>query len=167
MIHERRAQAAAWGLMIMLVLLLLTAGLVDIYRLLAARSWAYTVAQEAALAGASRGRDFSYVAASGGQIRLDPGTARVAALEVVQTELARRGIADFTLDIRVLPDANGGTLPGFPPEPVRLGAAPGDWRTTEPSVGVYLEVSVDWIMLDLFNTPGKRVAVFAAAGVAH
>jgi len=69
MIRERRAQSAVWGLLTILIFIIIAAGLVDIYRLYAARNWAYTVAQEAALAGASRGRDWAYVSATG-NIRL-------------------------------------------------------------------------------------------------
>jgi len=58
-IGDRRAQSVVWGFLSMLVFIALAAGLVDIYRLFAARNWAYTVAQEAAMAGASRGRDWS------------------------------------------------------------------------------------------------------------
>ena len=58
MVTERKAQSAVWGLLSILVLVVIAGGLVDIYRLYAARNWAYSVAQEAALAGASRGRDW-------------------------------------------------------------------------------------------------------------
>ena len=52
MIFERKAQSAVWGLLTILILVVIAGGLVDIYRLYAARNWAYSVAQEAALAGA-------------------------------------------------------------------------------------------------------------------
>ena len=48
MIIERKAQSAVWGLLSILVLVVIAGGLVDIYRLYAARNWAYSVAQEAA-----------------------------------------------------------------------------------------------------------------------
>lgn len=57
MIQDRKAQSVVWGFLAMLVFVAVAAGLVDIYRLYAARNWAYGVAQEAAMAGASRGRD--------------------------------------------------------------------------------------------------------------
>jgi len=65
MIFERKAQSAVWGLLTILILVVIAGGLVDIYRLYAARNWAYSVAQEAALAGASRGRDWDTVLNSG------------------------------------------------------------------------------------------------------
>ncbi len=65
MIIERKAQSAVWGLLSILVLVVIAGGLVDIYRLYAARNWAYSVAQEAALAGASRGRDWDAVLNTG------------------------------------------------------------------------------------------------------
>jgi hypothetical protein len=51
-IIERKAQSAVWGLLTILILVVIAGGLVDIYRLYAARNWAYSVAQEAALSGA-------------------------------------------------------------------------------------------------------------------
>lgn len=167
MIEDTRAQSAVYGFLIFLVLLLAAAGLVDIYRLFAARSWAYQVAQEAALAGASRGRDFAFVSVSAGQIRLDPAVSREAALQVVQVEMAQRGIAAYSVDIRVLGEPGGGVEEGYPPAPVRLGTALGDWSAAEPSVGVYLEVPVDWVMLGDLGFMNKQVQVFAAAGVAQ
>lgn len=167
MIHDRKAQSAVYGFLIFLVLLLAAAGLVDIYRLLEARSWAYQVAQEASLAGASRGRDWAYVATSGGQIRLDQTTAYDTAVQIVQAEMAHRGITAYSMDVRVLPDPGGGTIANYPPVPVRLGTALGDWTTGEPSVGVYLAVPVDWVMLDIFGIVGKGVNVFGSAGVAQ
>src|SRR5512146_3587519 len=103
MLAHPRAQSAVFGFLLILVLVAVAAGLVDIYRLFAARNWAYQVAQEAALTGASRGRDWSAVAASG-VIRLDPEIAQEEALALVAIEMANRGITGYTLDMRVLPD---------------------------------------------------------------
>ena len=57
MIRDRNGQSALWGFLIMMAFIAIASGLVDIYRLYAARNWAYTLAQEAAMAGASRSRD--------------------------------------------------------------------------------------------------------------
>ena len=78
-----------------------------------------------------------------------------------------RGVEDYHYEIQVLPLPDGGSVPGFPPVPVRLGEALGDWSSEEASVGVYLAVPVDWGLLDLFGIPSKGVQVFAAAGVAQ
>jgi len=141
-------------------------GLVDIYRLYAARNWAYSVAQEAALAGASRGRDWSAVLNTG-FIELDQAVASREAEIVINSAMQARGITGYVASIRVLPDPFGGTVSGFPPRPVRLGEALSDWSSNEPAVGVYLEVPVQWTILNSFGIDLKAVRVFAAAGVAQ
>jgi hypothetical protein len=166
MIHDRRGQSMVWGFLAMLVFIALSAGLVDIYRLYAARNWAYTVAQEAAMTGASRGRDWSSLATDG-NIRLDPNLAKNEAQGLVTAEMSARGISSYSLDVRVLPEATGGSLAGYPPRPVRMGSGMGNWNSNEPAVGVYLEVPVSWLMLDMLHTQEKTVRVFAAAGVAQ
>lgn len=166
MISERKAQSAVIGLLFILVLIMIASGLVDIYRLYAARNWAYQVAQEAALAGASRGRDWSSVIATG-KIRLDGETAVQEAQAIVQNEMNSRQIVGYNVDIRALPEPNGGTIPGYPPQPVRLGNGRGEWSSDEPAVGVYLTMPVNWLLLDHLGIVGKSVAVFAAAGVAQ
>ena len=164
MIQDRKAQSAVWGLLSILVLVLIAAGLVDIYRLYAARNWAYSVAQEAALAGASRGRDWNAVFSTG-LIQLDQAIANSEAENVVNSAMLARGITGYTTSIRVLPDPFGGTVSDFPPRPVRLGESLGDWSSNEPAVGVYLEVPVQWTILDIFWIDLKTVRVFASAGV--
>lgn len=166
MISERKGQTALWGFLAMLVLIAITSGLVDIYRLYAARNWAYSAAQEAALAGASHGRDWSALM-TGDDMRLDSLTAKTEAERVLKAEMTSRGISGYTMDVRVLPDAGGGSITGFPPRPVRLGNSLGDWSSNEPAVGVYLEVPVDWLMLDMLNVQEKTVRVFVSAGVAQ
>lgn len=148
----------------MLVFIALAAGMVDIYRLFAARNWAYTVAQEAAIAGASRGRDWSALMVDG-NIRLDPAISREAAENLLAAAMLDRGINTYVHDVRVLPDPGGGTTAGYPPRPVRLGSGMGNWTSDEPAVGVYLEVPMNWLMLDMLNLQEKTVRVFAAAGV--
>lgn len=166
MIRERSGQSAVWGVVAMLVFIAVAAGLVDIYRLYAARNWAYAVAQEAAMAGASRGRDWSTLV-SDGAMRLDAASAQLEAQQVLQKEMAARGVTGYLADIRALPDATGGSIAGYPPRPVRLGAGMGNWSSDEPAVGVYLEMPVNWLMLDMLDTSLKSVHVFAAAGVAQ
>lgn len=164
MLTDHQAQSAVWGLLTILVLAAIAGALVDIYRLYAARNWTYAVAQEAALAGASRGRDWSAVA-SGGKIGLTATAAQSEAQSLVTMEMAARGVSQFSMDIRVLPNPTGGSITSFPPSPVRLGAGLGAWSSNEPAVGVYLEVPVSWLLLDMLGTQAKTVRVFASAGV--
>ena len=163
---DRKAQSAVWGLLAILVLVAIAGGLVDIYRLYAARNWAYSVAQEAAMAGTSRGREWSAVT-SGGKIRLVSATAQSEAQGLVATEMANRGISQYVVDVRVLSAPTGGSIAGYPPSPVRLGTSLGSWSSSEPAVGVYLEVPVSWLVLDVFGNQPKTVHVFASAGVAQ
>lgn len=166
MIRDRRGQSAVWGFLAMFVFIAIASGLVDLYRLYAARNWAYSVAQEAAMAGASRGRDWSTVA-TGGEIRLVEAIARDEAKRLATSEMNARGITGYMMDVRVLPEPGGGNLAGYPPRPVRLGNSLGEWQSDEPAVGVYLEVPVNWLLLDRLNISVKTVRVFAAAGVAQ
>lgn len=166
MIRDRKGQAAAWGFLAMLVFIAISAALVDLYRLYEARNWGYRMAQEAALAGASKSRDWGSIL-SGGQIRLQESTARDEAVRLAQMELAARGISIYQLDVRVLPETTGGTISAFPPRPVRLGQQLGTWSSNEPAVGVYLSFPVEWLLLDRVGVVSKNVSAFAAAGVAH
>lgn len=166
MIRDRRAQSAVWGFLGMLVFIALASGLVDIYRLYAARNWAYSVAQEAAMAGASRGRDWSSLMVDG-NVRLDPDVSSAQAQAVIVSAMNDREIVGYVRDVRVLPEPGGGSIAGYPPQPVRLASGAGNWSSNEPAVGVYLEIPVNWLMLDMLNLNEKTVRVFAAAGVAH
>jgi hypothetical protein len=164
MLSDRRGQSVVWGFLCMLIFIAVSAGLIDIYRLYAARNWAYSVAQEAALSGVSRGRDWSSVSA-GGKMRLDALSAHSEAQNLVIAEMTVRGLNRYVVDVRVLPDPNGGSISGYPPNPVRLGPSLANWSSSEPAVGVYLEVPVDWLVLDVLGSQPKSVRVFAAAGV--
>jgi hypothetical protein len=168
MIRDRRAQGTVWGLLLFLVIMLSTGVLVDVYEMFTVRNWAYGLAQEAALAGVSRGRDWATgtVPAGGGQVEfsLVYTTARSEALAVVASEMLVRRVTGYQVDVRVLADSAGGTIPGYPPRPVRLGAS-GDWSSPEPAVGVYLEVPVQPQLLNFFGLGVRTVQVFAAAGV--
>lgn len=166
LLFDTRAQTAAWGLLIILTLIVIASGLVDVYSLYAARNWAYSVAQEAALTGASKGRDWSSLT-SGSGIKLNSSTAKTEAQNLVIAAMNRRGIPTYSLDVRILPDPTGGSIAGYPPSPVRLGSSLGNWSSSEPAVGVYLEVPVRWMLLDLFAVQTKTVKVFASAGVSQ
>jgi hypothetical protein len=139
---------------------------VDIYRLYAARNWAYQAAQEAALVGASRGRDWNNVSVTG-MVGLDGETAIHEAQTIIEAEMNSRHITGFTTDVRALPEPTGGTIPDYPPQQVRLGTSRGDWSSNEPAVGIYLSMPVNWLLLDRFGIVNQSVAVFAAAGVAQ
>ena len=164
MISERKAQTAAWGLLVMMVFIAVASGLVDIYRLYAARNWAYSVAQEAALAGTSKGRDWTSITSSG-EIRLVSATAKSETEKLVIAEMTARGISGYTVDVRVLPDPAGGSIAGYPLRPVRLENSRGNWSSNEPSVGVYLTMPVEYLLLDKVGITGKSISVFAAAGI--
>ena len=166
MITQRKAQAVVWGLLATLLFVAIAGALVDIYRLFAARNWAYSVAQEAALAGVSKGRDWSSILTYN-EVRLAQSIARTAAENLVAAEMSSRSIRGYSVDVRVLPDPTGGSVPGFPPRPVRLGSGLGNWSSDEPSVGVYLIVPVEWILLDRIGIMEKTVSAFAAAGVSR
>jgi len=167
---RQHGQAAVLAVLLVMLFVLLASALVDAYTLLEARNWGYQAAQQAALAGVSQGRDWSSLATppcSGGPapIRLDQTTAGQAADDMLQQEMGLRGISDYSDDIRVLPGYAGGTVSGFPPIPVRLGAARGTWSSTEPAVGVYLSFPVSTFLLSFVGRPTVQIEVFASAAV--
>jgi len=161
---SEKGQAAVWGMLLTAVFLLVVAALVDVYCLVETRNWAYAVAQEAALGGASRGRDWRAVVSSG-QMKLDEALARREAVDLVEVEMASRGVTAYNMDVRVLPNPDGGAIPGYPPRPVRLGDRMGEWSTSEPAVGVYLELAVDTPLLKFAGLSSGIVYTFVAAGV--
>jgi hypothetical protein len=166
MIRDHQAQSAVLGIFLVLCFTLLAGGLVDIYRAYAARTWAYSVAQEAALAGASQGRDWDSLSSTG-EMRLNETVAITSAESIVQMEMTQRHISSYSMLVQVIPDPAGGEIREFPPRPVRLGSGKGDWKTDEPAVGVFLSVPVDWVLLDSFGILEPTVSVFASAGVAQ
>jgi len=146
----------------------LAGALVDVYVLLEARNWAYQVAQQAALVGVSKGREWSGITSDRGCLEamtLDEGTARSEAESLLQKEMGLRGITNYDHEVRVLPDAAGGSVPGFPPESVRLGEGRGAWSMSEPSVGVYLSFQVQTFLLAFFGRPHVQIDVFAAGSI--
>ena len=177
MIQRRRSesgQVVILGILILLVLIFLTAALIDAYSIYEARDWGYQVAQQAALAGVSVSRDWAGVTQPPGAgctgpvaITLNEAEARNKADQVVQLEISSRGLISYTRDIRVLPDYDGGTISNFPPSPVRLGNSLGQWSANEPSVGVYLSFPVSTFLLSFAGRPTVDVHVFASASVAQ
>lgn len=166
MLSDQRGQASVAGIMATLILILITAGLVDLYRFQEVRSWAYQAASDAALAGAGSGRDYGRFMATG-VISLDEEVAIEAARERIEEEMARRGIVEYMVEIRALPDPEGGVIPGYPPVPRASQWNVSSWSEGEPSVGVFLIIPVETYLFGLIN--GNRpieVHVFAAAGVA-
>ncbi len=146
----------------------LVGALVDVYVLLEARNWAYQAAQQAALVGVSKGREWSGITSDRGCLEpmtLNEGTAHSEAESLLQKEMNLRGISDYNHEVRVLPDANGGSVSGFPPETVRLGESRGSWSMSEPSVGVYLSFPVQTFLMPFFGRPQVQIDVFAAGSI--
>jgi hypothetical protein len=167
---KERGQVAVQAVLLVMLFVLLASVLVDAYVLLEARNWGYQAAQQAALAGVSQGRDWSSLSnppCSGGSapIKLVASTAQQAATTLLQQEMTLRGIGNYSYDIRVLPAYSGGTVSGYPPIPVRLGAARGTWGSTEPAVGVYLSFPVSTFLLSFVGRPTVQIEVFASAAV--
>jgi hypothetical protein len=178
--------------MIFILLFILAAAvLVDVYQLEEARNWGYRVAQQAALAGASEGRDWSFFqptvdplaltptpsdppCADPGRIQLITSQASDAADEMLNYEMSARGFSTRTAapsnlpgtyyaDVQVLPDPEGGSIAGFPPKPVRLGEDRGYWITDNPAVGVYLTFPVYTFFMSFVGRNSVTISVFAAA----
>ena len=150
---RQRGQVAAQAALLIMLFVLLASALVDAYTLLEARNWGYQAAQQAALAGVSKGRDWASV------------TSPNAASTLLEQELALRGVTGYSYDIRVLPDISGGAIAGFPPATVRLGNGRGSWTSAEPAVGVYLSFPVSTFLLSFVGRPTVQIHVFASAGV--
>ena len=163
---NERGSATVAGLFFTLILLVLAAAIVDVYRIQDVRTFAYSVANDAALRGASLGRDWSAFMATG-QMALDPIAATNAAQETVEQMMAMRTISRFQYQIGVIPNPGGGTasLPG----PCVARASFWDttpWTEPQPAVGVCLQVQVPTLLLGLVNgNQAVTVNAFAAAGV--
>ena len=165
-----RGQVAVQAVLLILLFFLLATALVDVYSMLEARNWGYQVAQQAALAGVSQGRDWNSLATppcTGGPapIGLVSSTARSGSINILQQEMTLRGISSYSYDVRVLPDYDGGTVSGYPPIPVRLGASRGRWSSAEPAVGVYLSFPVSTFLMSFVGRQTVQINVFASAGV--
>ncbi len=85
---------------------------------------------------------------------------------MLQKEMSARGFvypADYSYEIQVLPNFDGGPPePGWPPGAARLGGG-GDWSADNPAVGVYLSFSVHTFMSSIVGRSSVTVHVFAAA----
>lgn len=152
----KRGQTLASGAVAVLLLLVVASGLVDGLHLLSTRQRCLQVASAASLRGASRGRDYAYFLSTG-QPGLNALTAQAEAVRAADDGMARMGLAGYALQVEVL-DVPGGSIDDFPPGRI--------WTAREPSVGVYLVVPVDTLLMGPINGGGPvDVHVFAASGV--
>lgn len=159
-----RGQMIVAAVVLVMFLVLVAGGAVDLYRLQETRNWAYRTAEAAALAGAVLGRDLSSVYTTG-QVRVDPVNGYLYAEEAALDALARRG-AVGSYDIRVI-EWGGETVTNYPPVARADMWDSGSWTSSEPAVGVYLEIEVDTFLYCFINGGGPvTVHAFAAAGVA-
>jgi hypothetical protein len=153
----KRGQTVASGVVAVLLLLVVASGLVDGLHLLSTRQRCLQAASAAALRGASRGRDYAYFMSTG-QPGLNALTAQAEAVRAADDGMARMGLAGYALQVEVLDVPGGGSMSNFPPGRT--------WTATEPSVGVYLIVPVDTLLMGPINGGGPvDVHVFAASGV--
>jgi hypothetical protein len=157
-------QAVVLVVVLLPVFVLLAALVLDLYSLTTTRAWAYRVAAEAALQGASAGRDWEAFYATG-NLRLDENLASQVALDTLNGELAQRGLAASSIDIRVLPD--GGNIAHYPPQANADQWNAGSWSSPRPAVGVYVSIPVTTILLRLTGSHASVLHVFAAASVAR
>lgn len=153
-----------------LILFVLAAALVDVYRIQDIRTFAYSVANDAALAGASIGRNWGTFTATG-RMTLHPSIARWYATARLENLMARRGLTAYTYQIEVLPE--GGTsnelilhFPKVARASMFCTASPCVWTEPRPAVGVYVVVQVPTILFGLINgNQPISVHAFAAAAV--
>ena len=170
-VMTKKAESGQIAVLIVILAMLfigLAGALIDVYVLLEARNWAYQATQQAALVGVSKGREWSGITSDRGCLEpmiLDEGTARSEAESLLQQEMNLRGITNYDHEVRVLPDAAGGSVSGFPPQTVRLGEGRGAWSMSEPSVGVYLSFPVQTFLLTFFGRPQVQIDVFAAGSI--
>ncbi len=167
-LRDERGSAVVAGVLFTFILLVLAAAIVDVYRLQDTRTFAYSAANDAALRGASLGRDWDSYTATG-ELYLDASAANDAAKTALEQMMQARRITNFQYVIGVLPNPGGGTF--AMPAPCLLCASL--WNTTvwtedEPAVGVCTVVTVPTILFGLING-NQPIAVhaFAAAGVAQ
>lgn len=146
------------------VFVLLAALALDLYSLTTTRAWAYRAAAEAALQGASAGRDWEAFYATG-SLRLDENVAGQVALDTLNGGLVQRGLVAESVDIRVLPD--GGSVANYPPLPLADQWNAGTWSSPRPAVGVYVAIPATTTLLGLVGSRASVLHVFAAASVAR
>ncbi len=163
MIRDTRGQIAVASALLVMILILVAGALVDVYRLQEARAWAYRAAEAAAVTGSATGRDLSTIYTVG-QPRLDPGAGYTGAQKTLDAEIARRGATGVTYRIEVS-EWGGDEIAGFPPVPRADLWGQSTWQTTEPAVGVYVELPVETCLLGLTQQGVVTVHAFAAAGI--
>lgn len=161
-----RGSASIAGLFFTLILLVLAAAIVDVYRLQDTRTFAYSAANDAALRGVSFGRDWDQFTATGEMV-LDPSVATDAAQGALEQVMRARGITSFQYQIGVIPNPGGGAF--NLPAPCAARASLWDttlWIETRPAVGVCVQVQVPTILFGLVNgNQPITINAFAAAGV--
>ncbi len=166
MVKDERGSASVAGLLFTLILIVLAAAIVDVYRLQDTRTFAYSAANDAALRGASFGRDWNQFMTTG-QMYLDPYAATDAAQNALEQAMQTRGITAYQYQIGVMPNPGGGT--GNLPAPCVARASLWNtttWTETQPAVGVCVQVQVPTILFGLVNgNQPITVNAFAAAGV--
>ena len=161
-----RGSAEVAGLLFTLILMVLAAAIVDVYRIQDTRTFAYSAANDAGLRGASFGRDWDQFTATG-EMYLDPYAATDAAQNALEQVMQARGITHFQYQIGVIPNPGGGTF--NLPAPCVSRASMWNtttWTETRPAVGVCVQVQVPTILFGLVNgNQSVTVNAFAAAGV--
>ncbi len=167
-VNSERGSASVAGLLFTLILMVLAAAIVDVYRLADTRTFAYSAANDAALRGASFGRDWDEFTATG-EMRLDPYAATSAAQNAIEQVVSTRGITTYQYQIGVMPNPGGGTF--HLPAPCVNRASLWNtttWTETEPAVAVCIQIQVPTILFGLVsgNQP-VTVNAFAAAGIAR
>ncbi len=164
---DERGNAVVAGLLFTLILLVLGGAIVDVYRIQDVRTFAYSAANDAALRGASFGRDWNGYMATG-QMALDATTASTNAQQALEQLMQRRGLTNYQYQIGVIPNPGGGTF--TLPAPCVARASLWNtttWTETEPAVGVCVQVQVPTILFGIINgNQPMTVNAFAAAGVA-
>ncbi len=164
--EDERGSAVVAGLLFTLILLVLAAAIVDVYRLQDSRTFAFSAANDAALRGASFGRDWNQFMATG-QMALDATAASTNAQQALEQLMQRRGLTGYQYQIEVLPNPGGGTTT-LPAPCVARASLWGTttWIETEPAVGVCVQVHVPTILFGIINgNQPITVNAFAAAGV--
>jgi hypothetical protein len=178
-------QIIVLGTILVFLFVLIAAVLIDVYNLEAARNWGYTVAQDAAMAGASVGRDWNSFEATldplatpptprpdncvePGKIRLSAGSASSTATNIIEREMEARNIpaSAYYYEIRAIEDSDGGTVANWPPGG-RIGGGPGDWTAHNPAVGVYISFSVHTFFMSIVGRSTVQINVFAASEVSQ
>jgi hypothetical protein len=180
--RQLAGQISVLAAVLILLFVLVTCGLIDVYHAEETRNWAYRAAQQAAMAGVSKGRNWELVQAtpdpsiptpdaSLGEcadaplMNLNYDDAYAAARGRLIQEMAFRGVTGYAYDIRVITSALGGSEVGFPPNAVRLGDGRGHWQTSRPAVGVYLTFQADTFLLSFIGIRQIPIYVFSAAEV--